>query len=84
MDDKTRELKAKVANIPDNAAKDRDHAMNDLTEARTDLKPTLTDLSNATADTWSDEKGKVGQAWQKAMDAFDRATSSSTPAVAPI
>jgi hypothetical protein len=82
MDDKTREMQAKVANIPDDAAKDRDHAMNDLSEARTDLKSRLTDLGNATAATWADAKEKVGQAWQKVNAAFDKATSSSTPAVA--
>jgi hypothetical protein len=65
MADKTREIKAKGGSLSDDGAKDRDHAMNDLAEARSELTSRLTDLNNATADTWADAKGKVGQAWQK-------------------
>jgi|CZKI01.1.fsa_nt_gi hypothetical protein len=79
MDDKAREVKAKVAGVPDAASKDRESAVKEYDEARADLKSKLSDLGNATADTWADAKEKVAQAWKHVQAAYDKVKASATP-----
>jgi hypothetical protein len=77
LDDKTRDLKAKMAGAPDAASKDRDAAIKEYDEARADLNSKLADLGNATADTWADAKAKVVEAWNRVRAAFDKVKSSA-------
>ena len=38
----------------------------------------VTEVSNATPDTWNQEKDKVDQAWQRAQEAYDKVRTSTT------
>lgn len=74
MDEKAREVRAKVATVPDAASKDRDSAIKEYDEARAELKVKLTDLGNATSDTWADAKAKVSDSWKRVQAAFEKVT----------
>ena len=76
LDDDTRELRAKVANAPDAASKDRVAAVKEYDDARADLNSKLSDLDKATADTWADAKSGGVQAWNHVRTAFDKVKSS--------
>jgi hypothetical protein len=72
LDDKTSELKAKFATVPAGAAKDREDAVKEYDAARADLKEKLSNLSKATADTWSDSKASVAEAWKRVQAAYEK------------
>jgi hypothetical protein len=72
MDDKTAELKTKMAGATDDASAARASAMKEYDAARVDLNSKLSDLGNATADTWADAKAKVAQSWNRVQAAFER------------
>jgi len=72
LDDKTSELKAKFAALPAGAAKDREDAVKEYDAARADLKEKLSNLSKATADTWSDSKASVAEAWKRVQAAYEK------------
>jgi hypothetical protein len=58
--------------------KDWDIAMMDVTTARAYLAGLASEVSQASPDTWAQEKDRVGTAWQKAEDACDRVRTSTT------
>jgi hypothetical protein len=77
MDDRTAAFRTRAAGVSDAVASDRDSAMKDYDSARADLKSKRTDLDNATADTWSDAKAKVGESWKSTKAAYDRVTKAN-------
>jgi PBP1b-binding outer membrane lipoprotein LpoB len=77
LDDRTRELKDKMAGAPDSGSKDRATAIKDYDEARADLNSKLSDLAKATTDTWADAKDKVVQAWDRVKAAFEKVKASA-------
>lgn len=77
-DDDISALNAKLTGLPDGAAKQRDRANKEFKDARAHLKAQLAELRVATADTWSDAKGKVSQAWQHMQSAYENLKASPT------
>jgi len=69
-------INAKLAGLPDDAAKARDRTVKDYNEARADLKIRLAELRSATADTWVAAKEKVSEGWQRVDAAYDKVKSS--------
>lgn len=55
-----------------------DLAMKELETARVALKSSGAELSKATADTWSQAKDKVNQAWIRTQDAVAKVKASTT------
>lgn len=55
-----------------------DLAMKELDTARASLKSSSEELGKATADTWSQAKDKVGQAWVRTQDAVAKVKASTT------
>jgi len=78
VDEQTRALSSKRDHLTEASAKDWDFAMKELEAARSDLQSKVTDLSKARAETWNDARDKVGIAWQRVQDAFDKVKSSTT------
>jgi hypothetical protein len=73
------ELGAKRAAMASSAdTKDWDFAMRDLTVSQAYLRSMVQEAGQATPDIWNDEKDKVGQAWQKAEDSFDKVRTATT------
>jgi hypothetical protein len=73
------ELNAKRAAMPSTAdTKDWDFAMRDLVVSQAYLRSMIQEAGQATPDTWNDEKAKVGEAWQKAEDSFDKVRTATT------
>jgi hypothetical protein len=58
--------------------KDWDIAMMDVTAARAYLAGLTSEVSQASPETWDQEKDRVGTAWQKAEDACDKVRTSTT------
>ena len=58
--------------------KDWDFAMKEMVEARSYLKFTMEELKKSTPETWDQLKEKVGQAWVRSQDAYDKVKSSTT------
>jgi hypothetical protein len=58
--------------------KDWDFAMKEMEDARSALHSIGTELSQATPETWNQEKDKVGQAWVRTQVAYDKVKSSTT------
>jgi hypothetical protein len=58
--------------------KDWDFAMKEMNDSQSYLKSMIDEASHATAETWSQEKDKVDQAWQRAQAAFDKVKVTST------
>jgi hypothetical protein len=58
--------------------KDWDIAMMDVTAARAYLAGLVSEVSQASPDTWDQEKDRVATAWQKAEDACDKVRTSTT------
>ncbi len=75
MDDKTDELKSKLAGLPDQAARSRRSGLKEYAAARADLKANLSAMKDSTADTWADAREKVDQSWKRLRAAYDRLTS---------
>jgi hypothetical protein len=55
-----------------------DFAMKEMGDSRSYLKDMGDNLNKATAETWAQEKDKVGQAWTRTQAAYDRVKSSTT------
>jgi hypothetical protein len=55
-----------------------DFAMKEMEDARSALHSIGTELNQATAATWDQEKDKVGQAWVRTQEAYDKVKSSTT------
>lgn len=60
------------------AVKDWDFAMKEMNDARTYLKSMGEEAGRATAETWDQQKAKVGQAWKRAQDAYEKVQRSTT------
>jgi hypothetical protein len=79
VDDQISELTAKRAAMKSTTdTKDWDFAMKEMEDARSALKSIGVELSKATPETWNQEKDKVGQAWVRAQEAYDKVKSSTT------
>jgi hypothetical protein len=79
VDDQISELTAKRAAMKSTTdTKDWDFAMKEMGDARTALKSMGEELSNATPETWNQEKDKVDQAWVRTQEAYDKVKSSTT------
>ena len=79
VDAQIAELAAKRATMKGTTStKDWDFAMKEMENSRTYLVSTGEELSTATADTWDQKKEKVGQAWVKTQDAYDKVKASTT------
>ncbi len=55
-----------------------DFAMKEMGDSRSYLKDMGDNLNKATAETWAQEKDKVGQAWTRTQAAYDKVKSSTT------
>lgn len=78
LDNQVRKLNEKRATLPQTSVKDWDFAMSELTAARAYLASTIDDLGNATVETWDEAKDRVGKAWRRSQDAYDKVKSSTT------
>jgi hypothetical protein len=79
LDEQISELAARRAAMKGSAnTKDWDFAMKELGNARSYLKGTGEVLHKATADTWAQEKEKVGLAWVRAQAASAKVRASTT------
>jgi hypothetical protein len=79
VDDQIRELTAKRAAMKSTTdTKGWDFAMKEMGDARSYLKSMGEELSKATPETWDQEKDKVGQAWVRTQEAYDKVKSSTT------
>ncbi len=79
LDEQIGALTARRAAMKGNAnTKDWDFAMKELGNARSYLKGTGEVLGKATADTWAQEKEKVGLAWVRAQAAWAKVRDSTT------
>jgi PBP1b-binding outer membrane lipoprotein LpoB len=58
--------------------KDWDFAMKEMNDSQSYLKSMIDEASQATAETWAQEKEKVDQAWQRAEAAFDKVKVTTT------
>ena len=71
------ELKAKRATLKANTD-EWDFAMKALETAQSYFKSLVTEASQTTAETWNNEKEKIGRAWQSTQDAYDKVRTSTT------
>lgn len=79
VDAQISELTAKRATMTGNPSlKDWDFAMKEMSDARTYLKSTGQELGKATAETWVQQKEKVGEAWARSQAAYAKVRSSTT------
>jgi hypothetical protein len=73
------ELKAKRAAMASTTdTKEWDFAMKEMNDARAYLKDMGDELRKATPDTWNQEKERVGQAWVRTQNAYDKVKHSTT------
>ncbi len=79
VDAQVSELTAKRAAMKSIAnTKDWDFAMKEMENARSALKSTGEVLNRASPETWAQEKDRVGQAWVRTQEAYDKVKSSMT------
>jgi hypothetical protein len=79
LDDQIRELTAKRTTMDGKTStQDWDFAMKEMENARTNVKSMGEELHKASPETWAEQKEKVGQAWKRAQDAYDKVKSSTT------
>lgn len=78
LDNGIQTLNAKRATMKDETAKDWDFDMKELSSARDYLQSTNSELEKATDSTWADAKDKVGQAWTRVRNAYDKVAHSTT------
>ena len=79
VDEQIVELTAKRAAMPSTAyTKDWDFAMKEMENARSYLKGMGEELNKATAQTWDQQKEKVGQAWTRTQEAYAKVKASTT------
>jgi hypothetical protein len=79
VDEEMGELNAKRAAMKATTdTQDWDFAMKEMDNARSYLKSMGEELSEATRETWDQEKDKVGQAWVKTQEAYHKVKSATT------
>jgi hypothetical protein len=79
VDAQINELRAKRAAMNSlSDTKEWDFAMKEMRDSRDYLRAQVVDLNNATPETWDQQKEKVGQAWVRTQDAYDKVKSSTT------
>jgi hypothetical protein len=79
VDDQIDELAARRAAMNSTTdTTDWDFAMKEMESARSYLRSTGEQLGKATPETWSQEKDKVGDAWQRTQEAYGKVKSSTT------
>jgi hypothetical protein len=71
------ELNAKRATLK-TRTDEWDFAMKALETDRSYFKSLVTEASQATAETWNNDKEKIGRAWQSTQDAYDKVRTSTT------
>jgi hypothetical protein len=77
MDDQIATMTAKHGTMKDSMnGSMMDGAMTEVTAARTNLQSTSDKLDQATADTWTNDKEMVAQAWMRMQSACTKAQSS--------
>jgi hypothetical protein len=57
---------------------DWDFAMKEMADARSNLKSMGEEIRKATPEIWAQEKDKVGRAWVRTQEAYDKVKSSVT------
>jgi len=55
-----------------------DFAMKEMGDARSNLKSVGAELSQASAETWEQQKDSVGRAWLRTQEAYDKVKASTT------
>ena len=79
VEEQINELRAKRAAMNSQSdTKEWDFAMKEMRDSRDYLRAQVVDLNNATPETWDQQKEKVGQAWVRTQDAYDKVKSSTT------
>lgn len=79
VDAQIAELAAKRAAMTGTAAtKDWDFAMKEMNDSRTYLKSVGEEAAKATAQTWDQQKAKVGQAATRAQAAYEKVKLATT------
>jgi hypothetical protein len=78
LDEQIRKLNEKRATLPETSVKDWDTAMNAVSAERTYLQSMISALDEATSETWSQAKERVGGSWQRSQDACDKVQASTT------
>jgi len=79
VDNQVTALTAKrAAMTSDVNTKDWDFAMKEVGDARSFLKSVGAEMGKASADTWTQQKDAVGQAWLRTQTAYDKVLSSTT------
>jgi hypothetical protein len=79
VDRQIAQLAAKRAAMMGSAqAKDWDFAMKEMNDSRTYLRSMGEEAGKATAETWDQQKAKVGEAWVRTQTAHDKVKSSTT------
>jgi hypothetical protein len=72
-----RAMNAKLAGLPDAAAKAQDSAGKEFAEALANLKTQTTNLRAATAETWADAKEQAAQSWRRMEAAYEKLKPST-------
>jgi hypothetical protein len=79
VDAQIEELKAKRASMTESTrTADWDFAMKEMQNARSTLKFNCEELSKATSETWSQQRDRVGLAWERTQNAYAAVKSSTT------
>jgi hypothetical protein len=79
VDAQIEELKTKrAAMTASTRTADWDFAMKEMHNARANLKFACDELGKATAETWSQQRERVGQAWERTQSAYSAVKSSTT------
>lgn len=79
VDEQVRELTALRAAMTSTSDTEAwDFAMKEMNDARSYLKSVGAELRKATPETWDQQKEKVGQAWVRAHEAYNKVKSSTT------
>ena len=78
VDSQIKELQTKRATISGSSAQAWDFAMKEMEESRAFLRSAAAEASKANEETWTDRRDKVGLAWERTQDAYDKVKASTT------
>lgn len=79
VDNQIGELTAKRATMKGSPnLMDWDFAMKEMNDSRTYLKSTGQEMAKANAETWGQQKEKIGQAWARTQEAHAKVRASTT------
>ncbi len=78
VDAQIKELQAKRATISGSSVQAWDFAMKEMEDSRAFLRSAATEASKANEETWTDRRDKVGRAWERTQDAYDKVKASTT------